>query len=1522
MAGLHSVVDAHAASHPDSLAAVDEGGAWTHAQLRDVSVLLAATFRAHGLLGGSAPLWSAGPQTPPRPVCLALPRGRLWYALCVASWRLGLPVAAVSEDLVDKVAERERGARIALELRPLVVVVDGDPNIAIPGLPEDCTVLQVSQLRAVIEASAGGNSEPSTAANGFRDVGPSSVLLYAYTGGTTKHSKCVVVTHSMALWEMRQYATVMRGKVGRADRVLQYTSAYWGAAAFGQLDIALAAGACAVFVPSPPSVGEIAIAVAWYGISVLGTVPSQLRGAFPGGPEGRPPCLRVVLTWGERLPVRLSQLWREHVLIIDLLIATEYWLALHSDCTTWRDPADGVEKHVLRPLPGLDMLLVGEDGASVAEGQAGELLLAGPTVSPGYVGTSDGRVGAGEENSAAYTDIGGRLYFRTRDRLRWVPGSGLVYCGRHDALTKRGGTWVDLEAREAVVVSIPGVASAAVVASDEVHVFLTLERRPYEPWCRTLDRVRYELGPDCRMHVRSELPLHPATAKIDRRRLQEEVAEACAREAKHHAFLAQMQVRMLRSHLSWYVLVLAVLVGPALTLLPLSEALSVALARLLLLPYLWAASLFSLFDPSQERKYYNLPLGPPDMLLLLTAALPASCLGGGCAAALALLAWRRDSGGSSSSWLLGGGQRAAAGFSALSLCLLVAAIRGLEPSSRPCTSLALCVVCAACLTPGRLRFLACLPVCCYLVLPKWLGDDWLWRVRCDEAWLRRILKRLLSLSRPPWDASLYFPWDQPKKARSWLGNAWLRSNVRLQSTHDGLGVLVDFWREVWSSAPAPPPSAPTPPPQAHVGSENGSRSSSSSDDGGHLATSLAALIERAGGCPGALGAMDSLQVITLAELVRREVGCDVSVADVLRCSSVEQLAKYVAAAGAMGQGCSPGEKAAGSPDSDGAYRVYMLQFPRHPVDWCVRYGGPGHLDVAALQRATDRLVARHSALRTVQSPDEPMRDAMDKAAALWQLWTSCVCGRGCGGSGALRERAWHALAQAVGGALFACWPRTIIRSAADSRVRIRVPRGPRVREARWDWAEHDQYVFSAISELTREIRWPFEIAVVPLYRGEPQNSEASDAAELAAEMLPPASVAWYIYCSITHAYSDGASGQALFADLLAYYAEEAGLAIGGRGDRPPATNVDMPEPFALLQRRLRPSLRGRLPGASDPNNDVFHEVACEDWGKRNGYSRRVFLEPSVTRAFQVAASDVLGCGTDVAWLTAVMGAVFRLFPTVPCLHLVLKVGCRDGPGERQMIGFLSEQRVFAVDIGDPQAATLLDIANTVASARRARAWRAPVPFESGLCVYVNIVSAMVDGLPFGFRHVTKPSASPWRWMGPAYCHLNLRIDQLSAQDWDIRIFHWDCAWGWEWSTYFALSLGGVIGDMVVAPTAPLLVIPRPGLGLPAENEYEVEEEDEQGAMPRPASTSLKRSAFAVTGRTADTQCAKEPPAKASRTNGNANGNIGPCEGCALPLEELPPLPPLPRLPEEEPELMPEPPHPVPQPQPQPQPEGS
>lgn len=1415
--GLHAVVDMHTASQPCTPAAVDEGGMWTYEQLRNASLHAAVWLRSHRLVGEPAPDWSTCPEAP-RPLAIAIARGRLWYSLCIGAWRLGLPLIAVSSDLPDKAAERQRNARIADQLRPLAVVADGDPEAVLPGRPEDCVVLQVEEFVRVlhVDVPCSGPALVPTAG----PVSAASVLAYVYTGGTTRHSKCVVVTHAMALWEMTHYATALHGSVSRGDRWLQFSSAYWGAAVFGQLDVGLAFGACTVFA-TVHAVEDIAEATARHGITVLGVVPSQLRGAWPGGPKTRPPNLRVLIAWADKMPVKLAQQWKEHVQIFELLIASEYWLTFYSNCATWQDPTDGTEKHILRALPGLDMQLLTEDGVAALDGQVGELHLTGATVSPGYVGP-DRRVGTGAENENAFTEIEGSRFYRSRDRLRRLHGGGYVYMGRAGTLAKRGGAWIDLEAIEAAVASVPGVSSAAVLASDEVDTFLVLdpERPGKTPFLRLIDRARRALGGESRVHVRAALPLHPATAKVDRRKLQADLGDSRTRWANDQANLQRMQRCMLLSYCAWYVPIISAVAGPSFIFFPPMAALRIGMMKLLLVPYIWAALLYSILNPLQDRSYYRKSYGPPDILLLIAASVPADLVGVVAALACGIVGWNRDR-----------NAYAALAFVALSMAMLMAVAHGMMSIS---ISALACVWAAACLGPTTIGYLAALPVSCFIVLPKWVGDDWIWRTACDGARLRRLLMRLLVwYPRPVWDASCAWSswkWDPSIAAVEW-GDETAWSNIRMTTLNEGMAVSVDYWEEERETG-AQNPTQNSCHPNGSVTTTAGSGDSSNPE-----VALLSRLVERAGGCPEAVEAMDSLQAITLAELIRTELGRQISVKDVLRCPDVAELLARIAVATVVPSNAGSGGPTGtvretntsnpadpGHADADGAYRVFALQFPRAPVDWCVRYDGAEHLDTAALQRASDRLVARHSALRTVQTPDEPMREALDKAAAMWQLWTTC-CGS--------QEAYWHLIARVVGNALFACWPRTFLRSAEAARVELKAPRCRQVRHDHWGHIADDEYVFGVIRELVTPHRWPYEIAVVPLYEipseisaasvgttGEADQKICNDKGSLGADAggvspgvssdlpaqedsiavarsLPRDAVSWYIHCSITHAYIDGASGRALFGDLLRYYAEEVGKA-------PRMVEPEAPEHLSLLQKRLKMSLHGRLPGASDPNNDVYHEIVCEDWGKRPGFSRRIFFKPKVLRALRTSATDVLGCSIDVAWLTATLGAMFRLFPTTPCIRLILKVGCRDGHGEREMVGFLSEQRLFPVDVGKMEAATVLDIANAVTSARRARDWRAPVPFEAGLCVYVNLVSAMVDGLPSGFKHVVKPSAVPARWNTDAYCHLNLRLDQLSADEWDFRIFHWDAAWGWEWSTYFAMALGSVIGDMVTAPTKPLL----------------------------------------------------------------------------------------------------------------------
>eukprot|EP00927_Polykrikos_kofoidii_P008050 TRINITY_DN13334_c0_g1_i4.p1 TRINITY_DN13334_c0_g1~~TRINITY_DN13334_c0_g1_i4.p1 ORF type:complete len:955 (-),score=143.81 TRINITY_DN13334_c0_g1_i4:81-2831(-) len=836
-----------------------------------------------------------------------------------------------------------------------------------------------------------------------------------------------------------------------------------------------------------------------------------------------------------------------------------------------------------------------------------------------------------------------------------------------------------------------------------------------------------------------------------------------------------------------------------------------AVGRFMLLPYLWAAVLYALAG----KPLYRFPLGPQDLVLLTAAVTPRKFLGTALVASWSVVAWTREESrllavglavaSLSPVWLAAAERGVVFGGGALSASASTAAACPVSPA----VLLGLCLLMAS--PRGRLRFVLGCPSAWALSFPKLIRDDWTWRIDTGpwgvlEQSLRRFVLWLLPVLRKPvFDSSWVF--DQDDVRVDWGSpDHWPVS--RATDVNDAV-VKLDLWEDL-SALPSLPPRPPVESTSCNGNSKHGVQSS--------VVDALTACVEKVGGRPPSLASLDSLQAISLAESVRRDFGFAISVADILRASDVHDLATKLAAGGGRGDvanginsgGSSASSAAAaitaeGAADEQGYNRVYMMPFGRAPIDWCVRFAPGMRMDVAAMQRALDRLVARHSALQTVQTPDEPLRQAMDMAAAVWQLVVTCIGG----------HSIYRLLSPIVANSLFWCWPRTFRRSAYDARVSVRTPTTPRksgedvlaavVRFEEGGFAgDDDDFVFWATQDIYRQRRWPFDVLLVPLLHSEPSADFGPlSTVEQVAAALPPESVTWYLVCSITHAYSDGAAGQALFRDLLRLYS----LEVEFKADEAPVQ-----EHLALLQRRLRQSLIGRTRSTPpDPGHDVYHEVACEDWGKRLGAQKRILLTPRVLNALQMAATQVIGVGVDVAWLTALSGAMFRLFPHMPCLYLILMCACRDGPGEAEMVGYLSDQRVVHLDLGDGRATTMLDIAQTLDATRRARTWRAPAPYEAGLCVYVNVVSSMLTALPSpASRQVTRKLPLPSGWNAgwtDAYSHVNVRLDQRTEVDWDLRLFHWDAAWGWEWSTSFAQALGAVIVDMATSPASAAVVPP-------------------------------------------------------------------------------------------------------------------
>ena len=106
----------------------------------------------------------------------------------------------------------------------------------------------------------------------------------------------------MAIHELNAYPQIAH--LDRQDRVLQQHSLYWGASAYGEIDIALAFGCALVFCEAWDT-ESVAVAIQRHNVSCAGLVPSVLAALEPSDV----PCLKLIFTWGEALQGHVAMEW-------------------------------------------------------------------------------------------------------------------------------------------------------------------------------------------------------------------------------------------------------------------------------------------------------------------------------------------------------------------------------------------------------------------------------------------------------------------------------------------------------------------------------------------------------------------------------------------------------------------------------------------------------------------------------------------------------------------------------------------------------------------------------------------------------------------------------------------------------------------------------------------------------------------------------------------------------------------------------------------------------------------------------------------------------------------------------------------------------------------------------------------------------------------------------------------------------------------------------------------------------------
>lgn len=279
--------------------------------------------------------------------------------------------------------------------------------------------------------------------------------LWLYSSGSTGMPKGVVHTHRNLLCCVETYGREVLA-IGPEDVTLAAPRLFFAYGLGGGMYFALHAGATAVLVSERPTPHSMFVALQRYrptlffGVPTLYAAMLQVKDAEQTYDLS---CLRLCLSAGEPLPAELFTRWRDRfgVEILDGLGSTELLHIFLSNRVGQVHPGSSGT-----PVPGYELRITNDNGQEVQDGEIGNLLVKGGSVTTGYWHKLEAtrRALQGEWIRT------GDTYYRDAEGVYW-------YCGRSDDMLKVSGQWVSPAEVEGVLFAHPAVLEAAVVGWED-----------------------------------------------------------------------------------------------------------------------------------------------------------------------------------------------------------------------------------------------------------------------------------------------------------------------------------------------------------------------------------------------------------------------------------------------------------------------------------------------------------------------------------------------------------------------------------------------------------------------------------------------------------------------------------------------------------------------------------------------------------------------------------------------------------------------------------------------------------------------------------------------------------------------------------------------------------------------------------------------------------------------------------------------------------------------------------------------
>ncbi|MFJ5676395.1 amino acid adenylation domain-containing protein [Streptomyces sp. NPDC093097] len=435
--GLHRLVAAAAAAHPDAtavLAPAEDGGT---AQLSHAALHRAATTVAAGLRAAGA--------APGEPVAVLHRRGRhlpIGYLAVLNAGCAVLPLDPADPPPRHAAMLADSGARFLLTEESL----------------RDRTVSLPARTLLTAELLAAHPDRRYTAR-----VHPEQPAYLLYTSGSTGAPKGVLVPHrgivNRLAWMQEEY------RLGVGERVLHKTPVGFDVSWWELCWPLIAGGTVVLAAPGAHrDPRELARLIERARISTVHFVPSLFTPFLSEAARtatGRSP-LRRVLCSGEALPAaardRFFELFAAQ--LHNLYGPTEASV----DVTAWRcAPSDAGPVPIGRPISNTSVRVLDDRLRPVPVPAPGELFIGGQGLATGYLRRP-------AQTAAAFLPDprGGRgeRIYRTGDRARRRTDGALVFLGRTDHQVKIAGRRVELGEVAELLRALPGVTDAVALVRD------------------------------------------------------------------------------------------------------------------------------------------------------------------------------------------------------------------------------------------------------------------------------------------------------------------------------------------------------------------------------------------------------------------------------------------------------------------------------------------------------------------------------------------------------------------------------------------------------------------------------------------------------------------------------------------------------------------------------------------------------------------------------------------------------------------------------------------------------------------------------------------------------------------------------------------------------------------------------------------------------------------------------------------------------------------------------------------------